>query len=90
MMLTLEPGPKGEPYELSDLVEKAKTKAGKKIIAKSGERFPPFYGESYDRIVRDDAELEERWTAVLDAHLAWAEESGDDEEATLWTNNEPT
>jgi hypothetical protein len=51
--------------ELSQIVEKAKTKAGRDIIKRSGERYPPFYGESYDRIIRDAGELEERWNAIL-------------------------
>ncbi|MBX7133220.1 MAG: hypothetical protein K1X67_11135 [Fimbriimonadaceae bacterium] len=55
----------GEPYELAQIIETAKRKAGKAIIKKTGERFPPFYEESYDRIIRDEAEFEERWEAIL-------------------------
>jgi hypothetical protein len=55
----------GAPYELSSIVEKAKSKVGKAIVKKTGERFPPFYGESYDRIVRDQPEFEERWSEIL-------------------------
>lgn len=75
---------KGIPYELADIVEPAKRKAGNQIIKKSGERFPPFYQESFDRIVRDDSELEERWQAIVDApvQLELCEESDDFE--TLW------
>lgn len=51
--------------ELSDVIEKAKTKAGKEIVKKSGERFPPFYSESYDHIIRDDNEFEEFWQSIL-------------------------
>lgn len=58
---------KGIPYELADIVEPAKRKAGNQIIKKTGERFPPFYQESFDRIVRDDSEFEERWQAIVDA-----------------------
>lgn len=57
----------GEPYELSDIVEKAKTRAGKDIIKRSGEKYPPFYGESYDRIIRDQGELEDKWQAILES-----------------------
>ena len=57
----------GVPWELSDIVEKAKTKAGKDIIKKSEERFPPFYTESFDRIIRDDGEFEELWTNILES-----------------------
>lgn len=55
----------GEPYELSDVIEKAKKKAGAMIIKKSGEKWPPFYHESYDRIVRDEGEFEETWLRIL-------------------------
>ncbi len=67
LMFSVREAPTGEPYELSDTLEKAKIKAGKQIIAKSGERFPPFYTESYDRIVRDEGEIEERWQAIFDS-----------------------
>ena len=60
----------GQPYELSDIVEKAKGKAGKEIIHNTGEKYPPFYSESYDRIVRDQAEFEERWLTILDSPVA--------------------
>jgi hypothetical protein len=59
----------GRPAELSDVVEKAKTRAGKAIVKKTGERFPPFYQESYDRIIRDEAEWAERWQAAFDLPL---------------------
>jgi hypothetical protein len=59
--------PNGEPYELSEIVEKAKAKTGKLIIKKSGERFPPFYAESYDRIIRDESELEVRWEEIFES-----------------------
>jgi hypothetical protein len=55
----------GEHYELSDVIEKAKKKAGKQIIKATEERWPPFYFESYDRIIRDDAELQEHWDRVF-------------------------
>lgn len=79
-------GPKGT-YELSDIVEKAKTKAGKLIIKNTGERFPPFYSESYDRIIRDDGELEEHFQRILysmvDAELAEDPEAWD----ALWVKD---
>lgn len=56
-----------EGNELSDIVEKAKKRAGKDIIKKSGEKWSPFYDESYDHIIRDDAEFEEFWTKILDS-----------------------
>lgn len=67
MIFRVRKDARGENYELSKVLEKAKQKAGKLIIARSGERFPPFYLESYDRIIRDDAEYEERWLAIVEA-----------------------
>ncbi|MBI1334340.1 MAG: hypothetical protein JST12_07530 [Armatimonadetes bacterium] len=68
-----------EGNELSDIVEKAKTKTGKGIVKKTGERWPPFYEESYDRIIRDDAEFEEFWTKILESPVdnELAEEPGE-------------
>lgn len=60
----------GEVYELSNIVEKAKARTGREIIRNTGERFPPFYGESYDRILRDPAELEDKWTAILESPVS--------------------
>jgi hypothetical protein len=65
MMFTVRDAPKGGKYELSDVIEKAKLKAGRDIIKKSLERWPPFYHESYDRIVRDDAEYEDTFLKIL-------------------------
>jgi hypothetical protein len=70
VIFTARSAPTGSPYELSDVIEKAKAKAGRKIIKASEERFPPFYTESYDRIIRDEAELEERWSAIFDSPVA--------------------
>lgn len=56
-----------EGNELSDIVEKAKTRTGREIIKKTGEKWPPFYDESYDHIIRDDAEFEEFWTKILES-----------------------
>ncbi|MBS1711810.1 MAG: hypothetical protein JSS71_08805 [Armatimonadetes bacterium] len=65
MCFTVNPGPDGEPYELSDVLEKAKRQAGAAIIKRSGERWPPFSGESYDRIIRDEAEFADTWDKIL-------------------------
>ena len=70
MMFTVMDSPKGGKYELSDVIEKAKTRAGKEIIRKSGERWPPFYFESYDRIVRDDDEYQTTFLKILDSPVA--------------------
>ena len=69
MMFTVMDAPRGEKYELSDVIEKAKTRAGKEIIKHSGERWPPFYFESYDRIVRDDEEYETTFLTILESPL---------------------
>ncbi|MCC6685651.1 MAG: hypothetical protein IT205_01535 [Fimbriimonadaceae bacterium] len=65
MLFTVKCSPSGEPYELSEVIERAKQKAGKEIIKRTGEKWPPFYTESFDRIIRDRDELEERWLALL-------------------------
>lgn len=56
--------------EFAKLIEAAKRKAGKSIIKQTGERYPPFWEESYDRIVRDEAEYEERLAAIVDSPVA--------------------
>lgn len=77
-------GANGAPLELSDIIERAKIKSGKEIIKKSGERFPPFYAESLDRIVRDEAELEEKFMAALELGTATEEE-----ELYFWASDMP-
>ena len=64
LMATVGTGKDGETVELSKIVEPAKRRASKAIVKATGERFGPFYEESYDRIVRDDAEFEEKWNAI--------------------------
>ncbi len=76
--------PGGEPYELSAIVEVAKTRAGKLISKKTGERFPPFYPESYDRIIRDETELEQRWEEILASPVNLGLADDADSYATLW------
>lgn len=70
LVFTVRPGRDGAPIELADVVEPAKRRAGRKIIHITGERLAPFFVESYDRIIRDDAELEERWEAILRSPVA--------------------
>ena len=65
LMCLVGPNARGETIELSQSIEKSKAKVGRAIIKQTGERYPPFYAESYDRIVRDRAEYEERWQAIL-------------------------
>lgn len=67
LIFSVRDSPGGRPYELSDIVERTKAKVGRQILKKTGERFPPFYSESYDRIIRDDIELEERWMSIVDS-----------------------
>lgn len=79
----------GEGNELSDIVEKAKKRTGKDIVKKTGEKWPPFYDESYDRIIRDDGEFEEFWTKILESPVdnELVEEPG--EYAALYVANAP-
>jgi hypothetical protein len=89
LIFTVRAAPTGEAYELSDVVEKAKTKAGKEIVKKSGERFPPFYNESYDRILRDEAELEAYWQQIFDAPVKLELVEDSEEYDALWVANAP-
>ncbi len=73
-----------EPYELSKIIESAKSKAGKVIIKNSGERFPPFYSESYDRILRNEAELEERWQEIFESPVTYELVEDQDGYEGLW------
>ena len=79
----------GAPYELSKIVEKAKTKAEKLILKKTGEKYSPFYNESYDRILRNEEELEVRWQEIFDSsvNLELAESPEDYE--GLWVAGSP-
>ena len=87
LIFDVRPDRNGRPYELSEIVEQAKRKAGALIIKNTGERFPPFYSESFDRIIRDDAELEERWDEILSSPVN-AELCEDAEEYdSLWVAN---
>jgi hypothetical protein len=89
LIFTVREGRDGRPFELSDVVEQAKRKAGAVIIKNTGERFPPFYTESYDRIIRDEAELEERFNEILESSVK-AELAEDPEEyATLYVADAP-
>lgn len=56
-----------DEVELSKIVEGAKRRAGKVIIKKTGERFSPFFDESYDRIVRDEEEYRERLESMANS-----------------------
>jgi len=78
-----------EGYEFGKDLERAKTKVGRQIIKKTEERWPPFYEESYDRIVRDDAELEERWGAILSSSVDHELCEDPEEWDALWVAGAP-
>jgi len=79
-----------DDVDLADVIEKAKTRAGKAIIKQTGERFPPFYQESYDRIIRDEAELDERLLAIIEAPVSHELAEDPDEYPTLYVANAPS
>ena len=56
--------------EFAKIIEGAKRKAGKQIIKSTGERFPPFWEESYDRIIRDETEYEDRMMTILESPVS--------------------
>lgn len=70
LLCEVEPDKSGTRAELSDLVEKGKTQAGKAILKLTEERWPPFYGESYDHIVRDESERETFYDGIVDGAMA--------------------
>lgn len=88
MMFRVEMGPGGSEYELSEIVERAKRKAGAQILKRTGERYPPFYSESYDRIVRDDAELEERWKEIVESPVRAGLCEQPDDYSHLWVSSQ--
>jgi hypothetical protein len=53
------------PVELTDVLDRAKKRAAKIMLQRSPDTRPPFYDESFDRIIRDDAEYEALWEAIL-------------------------
>ena len=84
LIFTVNRGTGGTPYELSSIVEKAKSRAGNAIVKKSGERFPPFYQESYDRILRDADELESKLMEILESPVAHEVAEDPEEWDCLW------
>jgi hypothetical protein len=87
LIFTVRDTPHGTPVELADVVEPAKRRAGRRIVHNTGERFPPFYTESYDRIIRDDAELEERWQAILESSVTQELAEDPEDYDGLWVAN---
>lgn len=55
-LVSVHDAPHGRPYELSAIVSRASSHAAKSIMRASGEKYPPFYAECYDHIVRDEEE----------------------------------
>lgn len=84
MIFTVREAPRGGAHELAEIVEGAKRRAGKDIMRITGELSPPFYAESYDRIIRDDAEMEERWTAILSSPVEHELVEDPEDYAALW------
>jgi len=89
LMFTVNDAPAGRPYELSAIVEKAKAKAAKAILKKTGERFPPFYQESYDRIVRDADELESKLMEIIQSPVNSELAEEPEEWMQLWVAGHP-
>lgn len=73
---------KGTPYEISKVVEPVKRKVGAKIIDNTGERWSPFWEESFDRIIRDESEYEEKMAEIEEA--AFAESASQDDSDCGW------
>ena len=65
LMFVVLDSPAGAKYELSQIVEKEKARVGRQIQKRTGERYPPFYAESYDRIIRDSSEFETRMFDIM-------------------------
>lgn len=89
LIFSVREGGDGRPVELADVVEKAKNRACKAIVKQSGERFPPFYHESFDRILRDEAELEERWNAIFSSPESLNPPVDPENYETLWVRDAP-
>jgi len=90
LLFRVESDREGRPYELSDIVEKAKTKAGKRIMKLTEERYPPFYTESFDRIVRDESEEGMLFEVILAGPVDHELCEDPEDYRTLWVANAPT
>lgn len=77
----------GTVHELSDLVEKAKQRTANRLLKQTGERFSPFYTESYDRIPRDDAELDELWWSIVESPVSEELAEDPEEYASLYVSD---
>lgn len=89
LVFKVREAPSGEPYELSDIVEKAKTKVGRAIMKGTQERYSPFYNESFDRILRDEAELQEYWERIFESPVSNELAEDPEEYDALWVAGAP-
>lgn len=89
LIFKVREAPSGEPYELSDIVEKAKNKVSKEITKRTEERYGPFYNESYDRILRDEAELQEFWERIFESPVTNELAEDPEEYDALWVAEAP-
>jgi hypothetical protein len=89
LIFTVQDDFTGHPYELSDIVEGAKRKAGAQIVKDTAERLPPFYAESFDRIIRDRVEFEERWMLICNAPVRAELATSPDSYSHLWMVDVP-
>lgn len=89
-ILKLSDGTASPKNELSKMVERAKTVAGKRIIGKSLERFPPFYMESFDRILRNEAEFTEKLEAIIQTAAEEVCSKASEPYPFLWIADTPT
>lgn len=83
MMFTVGLDREGRPVEFAKPLEAAKRKAEKKFET------PAFHAESYDRIVRDETELEERFLAILDSPVTAELVEAADDYPFLWVSAAP-
>jgi hypothetical protein len=76
----------GQPRDdLSAIIDKARKKVSKTSNKASGSTLPLFYNESYDHIVRDEAEYEEFCNNLL----VQVEALGDDQELVWFAEETP-
>lgn len=83
-LILLQDTPSRASDDFGKVIDKVKTKVGRAIMGKSGERFPPFKDESYNRILRDQEEFEEHHLQVLEMPAEAEIVDDPDEYAHLW------
>jgi len=70
MIFRLNDGGDIRQTDFAKIIEGAKRKAGKQILKATGEKYLPFWEESYDRIIRDETEYEEKLMAILESPVS--------------------